>query len=100
MKVRDERNSVSIQSRGSDLQDDRIAFLLLLLLFIVQPVLLAIGGRKAYHRSATLWGFLAFGINAGILVFFESQLRSQSLADGVDEVITIMMLSAMLILAI
>ena len=68
-------------------KESTIALLLVSLLFVVQPVLLAIGARKAYRRSGTLWGFLAFLVNAGTLAFFESQLRSHSMADGADQVI-------------
>jgi hypothetical protein len=65
------------QTRGSDLQNDGLlALLLLLLLFIVQPVLLGIAADKAYQRSGILWGILAFGINAGILAFFENQFTN------------------------
>ena len=77
--------------------DGLIALLLLLLLFIVQPVLLGIAAGKAYKRSGTLWGFLAFGINAGILAFFESQFSSRSMIEKTYEVSTIAILSSMLI---
>jgi len=61
------------------LQNDGLIFLLLnLLLFIVQPVLLGIAAGKAYQRSGTLWGFLAFGINAGVLAFVESWREQDS----------------------
>jgi hypothetical protein len=80
--------------------DGLIALLLLLLLFIVQPVLLGIAAGKAYKRSGTLWGFLAFGINAGILAFFESQFSSRTMIESTGEVGTIVILSTMLIFSI
>ena len=93
---------VGIVLRGAlPMSNDTIASLLLFsLLFVVQPVLLAIGARKAYRRSGTLWGLLAFLINAGILAFFESQHRSRTIADGADEVATIMIISAISIFTI
>ena len=80
--------------------DGVIALLLVFLLFIVQPVLLGIAAGKAYHRSGTLCGFLAFGINAGILAFFESQFRAGPIIEGADEVGTIIVISVMIILTI
>jgi hypothetical protein len=89
------------QTRGSDLQNDGLlALLLLLLLFIVQPVLLGIAADKAYQRSGILWGILAFGINAGILAFFENQFSSRSMIESTYEVGTIGIFSSMLIGAI
>jgi hypothetical protein len=81
-------------------KESTIALLLVFLLFVVQPVLLVIGARKAYRRSGTLWGLLAFVINAGTMAFFESQHRSPTIADGADEVGTIMIISAIFILTI
>jgi len=79
-------------------RDGAVTLLLCLVLFIVQPVLLAICAGKIYGRSGTIWPFLAFLMNVGILVFFESQLPSRSVADRADEVETIMIISAMFFL--
>ena len=80
------------------MQNDGPIFLLLnILLFIVQPVLLGIAAGKAYKRSGILWGFLAFGINAGILDFFESQFNSRSMIERTYEVGTTGILSTILI---
>jgi hypothetical protein len=79
-------------------KDEKISLLLILLLFVVQPALFAIVSRKAYRRSGTLWGLLVLTINIGIVAFFESQLRSLSIAEGVDEVATTMIISSMFIL--
>jgi hypothetical protein len=80
--------------------DELVALLLFFLLFIVQPVLLGIAAGKAYHRSGTLWGLLAFGVSAGILAFFESQFSSRTMIESTYEVGTIVVLSAMIILTI
>ena len=80
--------------------DGMIAFFLVLVLFVVQPVLLAVAAAKAYRRSGTLWGFLAFVINAGIFAFFESQFNARGIIDGADQVGMISIISAVLILAL
>lgn len=74
--------------------------LLLFLLFIVEPILIGICARKIYDRAGAFWGLLAFGINIGILVFFESCLRSSSLFDTTAEIASVMGLSVIFIFSI
>src|SRR5689334_21969782 len=79
-----------------------IGLFLLFVLFVVQPVLLAVAAAKAYRHSdsGTLWGVLAFVLNAGIFAFFESQFSARGLIEGADQVGTIIIISAVLVLAL
>ena len=77
-----------------------IALFLLLVLFVVQPVLLAIGAYKFYSRSGPVWGGFALVTNAGILAFLESRVGSHSSIEAADEVGTVMIISAMFSLVI
>jgi hypothetical protein len=77
-----------------------VIVLFLSALFLVQPVLLAIGARRAYHRSGILWVLLVFGMNIGILVFFESRLPGSMWVEAAAQVGTAMSLSAISILAV
>jgi hypothetical protein len=77
-----------------------IGLLLFLLLFIVGPIMLGICTRKIYDRSGIFWGLLAFGINVGILVFFETHRATYLVNDTAVEVGTVMSLSAILTLAV
>jgi hypothetical protein len=73
--------------------------LFLFLLFIVEPILLGMFTRKIYNRSGIFWGLLSFGVNVGILIFFESHRVAHLVGDAAAEVGTVMSLSAIVILA-
>src|SRR5215471_13254810 len=80
-------------------KDGAAGLLLLFLLFILEPILLGICAQKAYDRAGAFWGILAFGMNMGILVFFEGHRVSSSLVDAATQVGTVMSLSAISILS-
>jgi hypothetical protein len=75
-------------------KNDAVGLLFVFLLFITEPILLGICARKIYHRSGAFWGLLTFGLNIGILVFFDTHLRSSSLLDAAAQVGIVMGLSS------
>ncbi len=80
-------------------RDSVITLLFVFIQFVIQPVLIAIGARRMYHRSGTLWGLLSFGMNIGLWVFFDSRLRGFMWFEAAAQVVTIMSLSAISIFA-
>jgi hypothetical protein len=72
---------------------------LLCLLFIVQPALIGVHAQRTYHRAGACLGILAFVLDVGILVFFETHRPSGLIFDFVAEAGTVVSLSAISVLA-
>jgi hypothetical protein len=74
--------------------------LLLLLLFVMQPIMLGIYVTRVHRPGGLLWGIVAFGMDIAVLVFFELHMAAHTIADMAAEVGIAIILSTLSILAI
>ncbi len=63
---------------------------LLVMLFIIQPVLLAVCVKRTYRLNAIVWGLISLASNIGYFLFFESHLSPHSLVNFAAELGTVM----------